>query len=251
MLYTLTRAPCPKANCSRRRGRPNRHAGRLTVSQSGFASPPSSGRSPPYLERLIVDRAANCRCTAADNPKFIRGWPQNISPRQRPHASSDATSAKPQSSSSTPSAAAAIANQPLACPTSPSRSTRPAASSARPRAAVNAICWPPDRRRRLGSLSSTPARACPPARPEGQGLHPLFGTLGKSDAIAANALARNGRDRYAELWSAREPERERLQALVLARRDRQGPPRLTPIVAPSPPLNPSVFIRGARRKLRG
>ena len=47
-----------------------------------------------------------------------------------------------------------------------------------------------------------------------------FGTLGKSDAIDANALARYGRDRYAELplWSAREPERERLQALVLARR---------------------------------
>jgi transposase len=48
-----------------------------------------------------------------------------------------------------------------------------------------------------------------------------FGTLGKSDAIDANALARYGLDRYAELplWSAREPERERLQALVLARRD--------------------------------
>ena len=48
-----------------------------------------------------------------------------------------------------------------------------------------------------------------------------FGTLGKSDAIDATALARYGRDRYAELplWSAREPERERLQALVLARRD--------------------------------
>ena len=48
-----------------------------------------------------------------------------------------------------------------------------------------------------------------------------FGTLGKSDAIDANALARYGRDRYAELplWSAREPERLRLQALVLARRD--------------------------------
>src|SRR6202453_1774472 len=48
-----------------------------------------------------------------------------------------------------------------------------------------------------------------------------FGTLGKSDAIAAAALARYGRDRFAELplWSAREPERDRLQALVLARRD--------------------------------
>jgi transposase len=48
-----------------------------------------------------------------------------------------------------------------------------------------------------------------------------FGTLGKSDAIDAAALTRYGRDRYAELplWSAREPERLRLQALVLARRD--------------------------------
>ncbi len=48
-----------------------------------------------------------------------------------------------------------------------------------------------------------------------------FGVLGKSDAIDAAALARYGRDRYAELplWSAREPERLRLQALVLARRD--------------------------------
>ena len=48
-----------------------------------------------------------------------------------------------------------------------------------------------------------------------------FGTLGKSDAIDASALARYGRDRFAELplWSAREPERLRLQALVLARRD--------------------------------
>jgi transposase len=48
-----------------------------------------------------------------------------------------------------------------------------------------------------------------------------FGTLGKSDAIDAAALARYGRDRFAELplWSAREPERDRLQALVLARRD--------------------------------
>src|SRR6202453_621469 len=48
-----------------------------------------------------------------------------------------------------------------------------------------------------------------------------FGTLGKSDAIDAAALARYGRDRFAELplWSAREPERDRLHALVLVRRD--------------------------------
>ena len=46
-----------------------------------------------------------------------------------------------------------------------------------------------------------------------------FGTLGKTDAIDAKALARYGKDRCAELarWQARE--RLRLQALVLARRD--------------------------------
>jgi transposase len=48
-----------------------------------------------------------------------------------------------------------------------------------------------------------------------------FGTLGKTDAIDAHALARYGKDRHAELplWQARERERLRLQALVLARRD--------------------------------
>ena len=81
-----------------------------------------------------------------------------------------------------------------------------------------------------------------------------FGVLGKSDAIDAAALARYGRDRYAELplWSAREPERLRLQALVLAQtRPRQGSPRLRqssrrPRRRARPPLS-----RGARRKLRG
>ena len=48
-----------------------------------------------------------------------------------------------------------------------------------------------------------------------------FGTLGKTDAIDARALARYGRDRHAglALWRARDVERVRLQALVLARRD--------------------------------
>ena len=48
-----------------------------------------------------------------------------------------------------------------------------------------------------------------------------FGTLGKTDAIDAKALARYGKDRGAELarWQARDRERLRLQALVLARRD--------------------------------
>jgi transposase len=48
-----------------------------------------------------------------------------------------------------------------------------------------------------------------------------FGTIGKTDAIDAKALARYGKDRCAELarWQARDRERLRLQALVLARRD--------------------------------
>lgn len=48
-----------------------------------------------------------------------------------------------------------------------------------------------------------------------------LGTLGKSDAIDARALARYGRERHAMLprWHPSEPARERLQALVMARRD--------------------------------
>ena len=48
-----------------------------------------------------------------------------------------------------------------------------------------------------------------------------FGTIGKTDAINAKALARYGKDRCADLarWQARDRERLRLQALVLARRD--------------------------------
>ena len=48
-----------------------------------------------------------------------------------------------------------------------------------------------------------------------------FGTLGKTDAIDARALARYGKDRCAELarWQARDRDRLRLQALVLIRRD--------------------------------
>ncbi len=48
-----------------------------------------------------------------------------------------------------------------------------------------------------------------------------FGTIGKTDAIDAKALARYGKDRWAELarWQARDRERLRLQTLVLARRD--------------------------------
>ena len=48
-----------------------------------------------------------------------------------------------------------------------------------------------------------------------------FGTIGKTDAIDAKALARYGNDRCAELapWQARDRDRLRLQALVLIRRD--------------------------------
>jgi len=48
-----------------------------------------------------------------------------------------------------------------------------------------------------------------------------FGTIGKTDAIDARALARYGKDRCAELarWQARDAERLRLQVFVLIRRD--------------------------------
>ncbi len=176
----------------------------------------------------------------------------NVSTPPRPRASSDAdsldaTSAKPQSSCSTPPAARP-ARSPTSrrpCPTSPPRSTRPASSSARPPAAMNAICWP---------LSSPPAS--PAHRADARKVKAFirsFGTLGKSDAIDATALARYGLDRHAELplWSAREPERERLQALVLARRDlvkdrlAYANRRAAPHRRARPPLS-----RGARRKLR-
>jgi transposase len=48
-----------------------------------------------------------------------------------------------------------------------------------------------------------------------------FGTLGKTDAIDAKALARYGTERHQQLplWQARERQRLRLQALVQARHD--------------------------------
>ncbi len=48
-----------------------------------------------------------------------------------------------------------------------------------------------------------------------------FGTLGKTDAIDARALARYGLERHAQLarWHAPDHERDRLQAMVLTRRD--------------------------------
>src|SRR5580692_4679467 len=48
-----------------------------------------------------------------------------------------------------------------------------------------------------------------------------FGTLGKTDALDAKALARYGKERHGELarWQTRDRQRLRLQALVLTRRD--------------------------------
>ncbi|MEH3118733.1 MAG: transposase [Methylorubrum populi] len=48
-----------------------------------------------------------------------------------------------------------------------------------------------------------------------------FGTLGKSDALDARALARYAGERHARLvrWHAPDPQRERLQTLVLTRAD--------------------------------
>ena len=48
-----------------------------------------------------------------------------------------------------------------------------------------------------------------------------FGTLGKTDVIDARALANYGQERHCKLhrWQPADPGRERLQALVLTRRD--------------------------------
>jgi transposase len=48
-----------------------------------------------------------------------------------------------------------------------------------------------------------------------------FGTLGKTDAIDARALARYGQERHPRLarWQPSDQERDRLQTLVLTRRD--------------------------------
>jgi hypothetical protein len=82
-----------------------------------------------------------------------------------------------------------------------------------------------------------------------------FGTLGKSDAVDATALARYGLDRYAELplWSAREPKRERLQALVLVRRDLVKDRLAYANRRTAPPPSPSALIstrssKASRRK---
>lgn len=75
-----------------------------------------------------------------------------------------------------------------------------------------------------------------------------FGVLGKSDALDAKALATYGSERHAHLarWQAADPARERLQALVLTRRDlvdqrvafvnRRGAPGAAPVARYLEPL---------------
>lgn len=66
--------------------------------------------------------------------------------------------------------------------------------------------------------------ACPAHRADARKVKAFirsFGTLGKSDALDARALARYAQERHARLarWQGSDPERERLQTLVLTRAD--------------------------------
>ena len=134
---------------------------------------------------------------------------------RRFRASSGATSAKPQSSSSTPPApgSRSIANEP--------RALFDFAASLDPACFV--VC------EATGGyegdlLAALIAAGVPAHRADARKVKAFirsFGTLGKTDAIDARALARYGKDRHAELplWQARDRDRLRLQALVLTRRD--------------------------------
>lgn len=71
-------------------------------------------------------------------------------------------------------------------------------------------------------LSALVAAGCPAHRADARKVKAFirsFGTLGKSDALDARALARYGAERHASLtrWSAPDPDRERLQVLVRTR----------------------------------
>lgn len=73
-------------------------------------------------------------------------------------------------------------------------------------------------------LTALVAAGCPAHRADARKVKAFirsYGILGKSDAIDAAALARYGQERHARLtrWQAPDPDRERLQALVLARTD--------------------------------
>jgi transposase len=76
-------------------------------------------------------------------------------------------------------------------------------------------------------LAALLAAGCPAHRADARKVKAFirsFGTLGKSDALDARALARYGAERQASLprWRAPDPARERLQVLVRTRADLVG-----------------------------
>jgi transposase len=93
-------------------------------------------------------------------------------------------------------------------------------------------------------LAALLAAGCPAHRADARKVKAFirsFGTLGKSDALDARALARYGSERHESLprWRSPDPDRERLQILVRTRADlveqrtacsnRQGAPGAEPI----------------------
>ena len=73
-------------------------------------------------------------------------------------------------------------------------------------------------------LAALAAAGCPAHRADARKVKAFirsFGTLGKSDALDARALARYGAERHAGLarWQTPDPQRERLQVLVRTRAD--------------------------------
>jgi transposase len=73
-------------------------------------------------------------------------------------------------------------------------------------------------------LAAALGAGCPAHRADARKVKAFirsFGILGKTDAIDARALASYGQERHARLarWQPRDPQRERLQTLVLTRRD--------------------------------
>lgn len=73
-------------------------------------------------------------------------------------------------------------------------------------------------------LAALVAAGCPAHRADARKVKAFirsFGTLGKTDALDARALARYGAERHASLarWSAPDPQREHLQVLVRTRAD--------------------------------
>lgn len=73
-------------------------------------------------------------------------------------------------------------------------------------------------------LAALLAAGCPAHRADARKVKAFirsFGTLGKSDTLDADGLSRYAKERHASLprWQAPDPERERLQTLVLTRAD--------------------------------